>query len=29
MESARPRKLLDQGRDAIRLKYYSYRTEKT
>jgi hypothetical protein len=29
MESARPRKLLDQGRDAIRLKHYSYRTEKT
>jgi len=29
MESARPRKLLDQVRDAIRLKHYSYRTEKT
>jgi integron integrase len=28
MES-RPRKLLDQVRDAIRLKHYSYRTEQT
>ncbi|MEM6424107.1 MAG: integron integrase [Cyanobacteria bacterium P01_D01_bin.128] len=28
MESP-PRKLLDQVRDAIRLKYYSYRTEQT
>lgn len=28
MES-RPRKLLDQVRDAIRLKRYSYRTEQT
>lgn len=25
----RPRKLLDQVRDAIRLKHYSYRTEET
>ena len=24
-----PKKLLDQVRDAIRLKYYSYRTEET
>jgi Phage integrase, N-terminal SAM-like domain len=24
-----PRKLLDQVRDAIRLKHYSYRTEET
>ncbi len=28
MES-RPRKLLDQVRDAIRVKHYSYRTEQT
>ncbi|NJL38973.1 MAG: integrase [Leptolyngbyaceae cyanobacterium RM2_2_4] len=28
MES-RPRKLLDQVRDAIRLKHYSYRTEQS
>ncbi len=28
MES-KPRKLLDQVRDAIRLKHYSYRTEQT
>ncbi|MBE9138230.1 phage integrase N-terminal SAM-like domain-containing protein [Nodosilinea sp. LEGE 07088] len=28
MES-QPRKLLDQVRDAIRLKHYSYRTEQT
>jgi hypothetical protein len=28
MES-RPKKLLDQVRDAIRLKHYSYRTEQT
>jgi hypothetical protein len=26
---ARPRKLLDQVRDVIRLKHYSYRTEET
>lgn len=25
----RPKKLLDQVRDAIRLKHYSYRTEET
>lgn len=25
----KPRKLLDQLRDAIRLKHYSYSTEKT
>ncbi|WP_228016509.1 phage integrase N-terminal SAM-like domain-containing protein [Leptolyngbya ectocarpi] len=25
----RPRKLLDQVRDAIRLRHYSYRTEET
>lgn len=25
----RPKKLLDQVRDAIRLKHYSYRTEQT
>jgi site-specific recombinase XerD len=24
-----PKKLLDQGRDAIRVKHYSYRTEET
>jgi integron integrase len=29
MEPARPKKLLDQVRDAIRLKHYSYRTEET
>jgi hypothetical protein len=29
MESPRPQKLLDQVRDAIRLKHYSYRTEET
>lgn len=28
MEPARPRKLLDQVCDAIRLKHYSYRTEE-
>jgi hypothetical protein len=28
MES-RPKKLLDQLRDAIRIKHYSYSTEKT
>ena len=27
MEEHRPKKLLDQVRDAIRLKHYSYRTE--
>ncbi|PZO42850.1 MAG: integrase [Shackletoniella antarctica] len=26
---SRPKKLLDQVRDAIRLKHYSYRTEQT
>ena len=26
---ARPRKLLDQVRDPIRLKHYSYRTEQS
>ena len=25
----RPKKLLDQVQDAIRLKHYSYRTEET
>ncbi len=25
----RPKKLLDQLRDAIRLKHYAYRTEET
>jgi hypothetical protein len=25
----RPKKILDQMRDAIRLKHYAYRTEKT
>ena len=25
----RPKKLLDQVRDAVRLKHYSYRTEQT
>lgn len=29
MQEPRPRKLLDQVRDAIRLKHYSYSTEKT
>jgi integron integrase len=29
MESPRPRKLLDQVRDVLRLKHYSYRTEQT
>ena len=29
MIDPRPRKLLDQVRDAIRLKHYSYRTEQT
>ena len=28
MEERRPKKLLDQVRDAIRLKHYSYRTEQ-
>jgi hypothetical protein len=28
MEEHRPKKLLDQVRDAIRLKHYSYRTEQ-
>jgi len=28
MEEQRPKKLLDQVRDAIRLKHYSYRTEQ-
>ena len=28
MEEHRPRKLLDQVRDAIRLKHYSYRTQQ-
>ncbi|ASC71819.1 Integrase/recombinase [Halomicronema hongdechloris C2206] len=26
---SRPKKLLDQVRDTIRLKHYSYRTEQT
>ncbi|MBD1910739.1 MULTISPECIES: phage integrase N-terminal SAM-like domain-containing protein [unclassified Leptolyngbya] len=26
---ARPKKLLDQVREVIRLKHYSYRTEET
>jgi hypothetical protein len=26
---SRPKKLLDQVRDAVRLKHYSYRTEQT
>lgn len=29
MLSPRPRKLLDQVRDAVRVKHYSYSTEKT
>ncbi|HIK46299.1 MAG TPA: phage integrase N-terminal SAM-like domain-containing protein [Leptolyngbyaceae cyanobacterium M65_K2018_010] len=29
MEQPRPKKLLDQVREAIRLKHYSYRTEET
>jgi hypothetical protein len=29
MLEPRPRKLLDQVRDAIRVKHYSYSTEKT
>jgi len=29
MLEPRPRKLLDQVRDAIRVKHYSYKTEKT
>jgi hypothetical protein len=29
MIDPRPRKLLDQVHDAIRLKHYSYRTEQT
>ncbi len=29
MVEPRPRKLLDQVRDAIRVKHYSYSTEKT
>jgi len=29
MEQPRSRKLLDQVRDALRLKHYSYRTEQT
>ena len=28
MEERRPKKLLDQVRDVIRLKHYSYRTEQ-
>jgi hypothetical protein len=28
MEGQRPKKLLDQVRDAIRLKHYSIRTEQ-
>jgi len=28
LEEHRPKKLLDQVRDAIRLKHYSYRTEQ-
>ena len=28
MKEHRPKKLLDQARDAIRLKHYSYRTEQ-
>jgi integrase len=28
VEEHRPKKLLDQVRDAIRLKHYSYRTEQ-
>lgn len=29
MLEPRPRKLLDQVRDAVRVKHYSYSTEKT
>jgi hypothetical protein len=29
MNSSRPRKLLDQVRDVLRVKHYSYRTEQT
>ncbi|MEB3210007.1 MAG: phage integrase N-terminal SAM-like domain-containing protein [Leptolyngbyaceae bacterium] len=29
LRQSRPKKLLDQVRDAIRLKHYSYRTEQT
>jgi integron integrase len=29
MEPSRPRKLLDQVRDVLRIKHYSYRTEET
>ncbi|MEL7504362.1 MAG: phage integrase N-terminal SAM-like domain-containing protein [Cyanobacteria bacterium J06554_6] len=29
LPSSRPKKLLDQGRDAIRAKHYSYRMEET
>ena len=29
MEHPRPKKLLDQVREAIRVKHYSYRTEQT
>lgn len=29
MESPRLKKLLDQVRDVLRLKHYSYRTEQT
>ncbi|MBD2092138.1 phage integrase N-terminal SAM-like domain-containing protein [Microcoleus sp. FACHB-1515] len=28
MDSSRPRKLLDQVRDVLRVKHYSYRTEQ-
>lgn len=29
MDSSRPRKLLDQVRDVLRVKHYFYRTEQT
>jgi hypothetical protein len=29
MLESRPRKLLDQVRDALRVKHYAYSTEKT
>ncbi len=29
MEPSRPSKLLDQVRDVLRVKHYSYRTEQT
>ena len=29
MEQQPPKKLLDQTRDALRLKHYSYRTEQS